>query len=287
MRRCIVFAHYDRDRLIDDYVLYLLASLRKHAEQLVFVSVSATPEQLLRLHGICDVAVARENIGYDFMSWKLGLQYIRNLDIIDEVLFVNDSIYGPLCDLRRLFERSDLLPADFWGLTRCHEIRPHIQSFFFAFRRRLIDSGIFDAFWSTVSSLSDKREIIRRYEVGMTEFIEQRGGRVGQLYDQQGLSLHDRLQAILNNGRHSGKSLFQVARGYLTGKTTNPMHFNWCGVIDAGIPFLKVELMRDNPRGMSHTAIRRYLEQRTDYNQELINSHLRRVTRPADPEASA
>jgi rhamnosyltransferase len=280
MHRCILFAHYDRDGIIDDHVIFLLKSLRPHAGQLIFVSVSAKPEQLARLNGLCDVAFKRDNTGYDFMSWKEGIRHIANLDQLDEVLFINDSIYGPLDDLKALFERADKLTADFWGLTRSHEIRPHIQSYFFAFRRSLIETGTFSAFWQSVEPLGDKRKIIRRYEVGMTEFVETRGAITAEIFDQRGLPAGKRLRAAFINGRRKGKSWLTTLRRYLKGKVTGPTHAYWRSAIEAGVPFLKVELLRDNPRGLPLRKVFQYLATRTNYDPTLIERHLRRVTRP-------
>jgi rhamnosyltransferase len=280
MLRCILFAHYDRDGIVDDHVIFLLENLRPHAEQLIFISVSATPEQLARLNGLCDVAFKRDNSGYDFMSWKEGIPHITNLDQLDEVLFVNDSIYGPLDDLKALFKRTEEVSADFWGLTRSHEIRSHIQSYFFAFRRSLIDTGTFSTFWKSVEPLDNKREIIRRYEVGMTAFVEDRGAITAEIFDQQGLPASLRLRAAFINGRRKGKSWLTTLRRYLKGKVTGPTHAYWRSAIEAGVPFLKVELLRDNPRGLPLRRIFQYLGARTHYDLTLIERHLQRVTRP-------
>jgi rhamnosyltransferase len=280
MRRCILFAHYDRDGIIDDHVIFLLKNLRPHAGQLIFVSVSATPEQLARLKGLCDVALKRDNTGYDFMSWKKGIPHIANPDQLDEVLFVNDSIYGPLNDLKALFEKSEKISADFWGLTRSHEIRSHIQSYFFAFRRSLIETGTFSAFWASVEPLNDKREIIRRYEVGMTAFVEDCGAITTQIFDQKALPLHTRLRAAFINGRRKKKSRLSTLRSYLQGDMRGTAHAYWRSAIEAGVPFLKVELLRDNPRELPLHRVFQYLAARTNYDLTLIERHLRRITRP-------
>lgn len=278
MRRCIVFAHYDRDQLVDDHVRFLLRQLRPFAEKVIFISVSASTPELETLADCCDIALTRENIGYDFMSWKTGLQHLEDPAQYDEILFVNDSIYGPLFDLGPLIQRSEHLDTDFWGLTRCYEIQPHIQSFFFAFRKSLLDNGLFSAFWDSVVPLEDKKDIIRRYEIGMTAFLEERGARCSSLFDQFTLGFSERLMAARANGVRKGKSTFSSTLKYLRGRVSNPMHLYWRNVIEHGVPFLKVELLRDNPRGLPETQIYDFLEH-SDYSSALIGHHLDRVKR--------
>lgn len=281
MHRCTIFAHYDRDQLIDDHVIYLLKRLREHSAQLIFVSVSATKEQLSRLETLCDVAISRENIGYDFMSWKLGVNQIGDPSIFDEILFVNDSIYGPLHDLKNLFAKAAQLEGDFWGLTRSAEIKPHIQSFFFSFRRRLISNGVFERFWQQVVPLEDKWDIIHRYEIGMTEFIEKNGGVCSQIFDLQTPTFWQCLGAVRTNGGRADRSYRSNIKRYMRNKAVNPMHFYWHSVIKGGVPFLKVELLRDNPCKLPAPKIYDYLNQ-TAYDRALIDNHLKRITRQAE-----
>jgi rhamnosyltransferase len=278
MNRCIVFAHYDIDGIIDDHVIYFLKSLRPHTAKLIFVSTSATDEQLEKLERICDTAMTRENCGYDFISWKTGIEQIDAPSDFDEILFINDSIYGPLYDLKDLFFKTDSLAGDFWGLTRSQEVKPHIQSFFFAFRRSLINNGLFDKFWQQVTPLKNKRDIIKRYEIGMTEFIEHNGGICTQLFDLQKPSLWQSIKAARTNGGRADRSYRSNIRRYWKKKAINPMHFYWRSVIEAGVPFVKVELLRDNPCQLPLPRIYDYLK-KSSYAPSLIDNHLKRVRR--------
>ena len=40
MKRLCIFAHYDKDNLIDDYVIYYLRELKKSFNKIIFVSDS-------------------------------------------------------------------------------------------------------------------------------------------------------------------------------------------------------------------------------------------------------
>ena len=78
MKRLAVFAHYDRDNLLDDYVFRYLAGLKCVVDSIVFVSASRLSDASVgRLKTLCDTVMLRENVGYDFGSWQAGLNACR------------------------------------------------------------------------------------------------------------------------------------------------------------------------------------------------------------------
>ena len=59
MNRVCIFAHYDKDNIIDDYVIYYLNALKKDFNKIIFVSDSDLPkEQTEKLSSICDYVQA-------------------------------------------------------------------------------------------------------------------------------------------------------------------------------------------------------------------------------------
>ena len=55
MKNISVFAHFDKDTIIDDYVIYYLQALRAVSEKIIFVSDCDLDErELLKLDGIAD-----------------------------------------------------------------------------------------------------------------------------------------------------------------------------------------------------------------------------------------
>jgi len=113
--RAIVLAHFDRDGRFDPYVHQALAAYRPLADRLVVVSNSATrlPPELARL---VDTFLPRSNLGYDFAAWRDGLAGLEP-GAFDEVLCVNDSVYGPLFDLRPALDDVRLADAELWGMV--------------------------------------------------------------------------------------------------------------------------------------------------------------------------
>lgn len=277
-KRAVIFVHFDKDGLLDPHVQFFLGELRKHCETLIFVSTSILPAELKKAALICDEVISRENVGYDFVSWKIGLGLLEFPESYDEITFVNDSCYGPLFDLGKVFKRADSKVCDMWGLTYSHEIAPHIQSFFFSFQKKIISSLDFKNFWSSVEPLVDKKEIIRRYEVGMTTYFVERGYSASALFDIRSMTFLEKLTAAFYNGPYLQRKFIRVFRRFLHEKRVrNPMHIYWCSVLNRGIPFIKVELVRYNPLEIELPRVLRFLKRCKRYDEGMIRRHLDRI----------
>ena len=117
MRTSCIFAHYDRDGIVDEYVLHYLKVLRQNVKQLIFVTTAGLDAQSVNMVRALDIEVIeRANEGYDFYSYKVGIEQL-SLDQYDSLMLCNDSVYGPFDDLAPLFERMDESKCDFWGIT--------------------------------------------------------------------------------------------------------------------------------------------------------------------------
>lgn len=191
MKRAAVFAHYDKDNLIDDYVVYYVKALREICEKVIFVSCVDLPaEEKEKLTSIADHIIAEQHNEYDFGSYKRGFLYLHDnnlLQDIDSLIFANDSCYAPLFSLKNVFTEMDSRHADFWGITKnrfgmafaepknivC--VRPHIQSYFLVFSRKVFNSECFVEFMKNIRAETTKDAIVIKYEIGLSELLIQNG----------------------------------------------------------------------------------------------------------------
>jgi lipopolysaccharide biosynthesis protein len=251
MKRLAIFAHYDGNDEIQPYILFHVRALREVCDEVIFVStarLSAGETGKIRPH--CAAVLLRENIGYDFGMWKHALQGI-DVNAWDELVLTNSSVFGPLFPLRESFDTMAGDPCDFWGMTGNHEIAWHLQSYFLAFRRRVLHSASFAQFWRSVQPHPDKSATIRNYEVGLTGFLEKHGFRAGQLIDLE------RLRA------------FRIRRMLLGRSRRNPVIYYPVQVIRCGMPYLKVAHFRTNPRNLRLDKLCRTVEH-CGYDKELL-----------------
>ena len=108
-----IFAHYDKDCIIDDYVLFYLKELKNVADRIIFVSdCELDEEQISKLKGIVDYTLAQKHGEYDFGSYKRGIQLAMENGLYentDNLILLNDSCYGPFGSLKNLFEEMNIL----------------------------------------------------------------------------------------------------------------------------------------------------------------------------------
>ena len=191
MENIAVFAHFDKDNLIDDYVIYYLKELKKVSEKIIFVSdCNLSKAELVKLDGIVDFHIAQKHGEYDFGSYKRGYNLAKEkgfLATAKTLSFVNDSCYGPFESLESIYKKMNAKDCDFWGLTGnnnylegkyypCEESNnKHVQSYFLVFKNQVFNSKIFDDFISSISHIDNKFKIIELYEIGLTTKLCQSG----------------------------------------------------------------------------------------------------------------
>ena len=261
---CAVFAHYDKDCVVDDYILFYLKSLRAVCDFIVFVSCNPLAEgERGKLNGLADVIIDEKHSEYDFGSYKRGYFYLKNsgrFEDFDELVFANDSCYGPLYPFEFVFAKMLQSKADFWGITRnkfgiksvngkikfCR--RPHIQSYFFSLRKRAFLSKTVEKFFENVQTQNSKNEIVEKYEIGLTEVLEQNGFRS---------------DAYTN-------FLYEMP---------NPMLSMWRYMIVFGkLPFIKCSILRLlNKDVTTRFNWEKIINNNFNYSIELINNNLERT----------
>lgn len=164
----------------------------------------------------CDGVMVRLNQGYDFGAWASAIVQLPELREAGLLAIANDSIYGPFAGFNRMLERVDACDADVIGAVESLQVRHHFQSFLIFFKGRALRSRTFWRFWRSVRTV-EKRIVIYRYE----------------------LKLRDRMAA----GGLRCAALYPVTSDV----GINPTIFQWRELIARGFPFLKVQLVRDNP----------------------------------------
>lgn len=244
-----VFAHYDKNGIIAPYVLYLLKEISREFD-IVFVSTAKniSDRELQKLNGICKVAIARKNQGYDFGSWKFGIEHLKkNGIIVGELLIANDSVFGPVNPIENIVQEWRQSGADFYGMTDSYEIKHHLQSYFMLFSRSVLESQAFDDFWENVGVVKDKSTLIFKYEIGLSRSLVAAGFEMGCLGNAKSLG-------FLNNS-----------------------HARWEDLVtDFGNPFVKIELLRDNPMEIDLSRFRAVISNQSDYDIGLIEEQLKR-----------
>lgn len=291
-RRLAVLAHYDPTGHVADHVERRVDALAAAFDDVVVVTTAPLrPEARERLTAGPAHLVERENVGYDFFSYRAGLETAGDPASYGEVLLCNDSWIGPLRDHDRL--RADMAgrPADFWGLTASSQRLPHVQSYFVCFRRPVLEAPEFREFWTGLQPLNKRWQVVRRHEIGLSERLHAAGFGSAAYFEpdaddervarqrQAWVAAH---RAGVPRGRAALRELRQRAA-----QPSNPTLVLADRALDAGrLPLVKVEVLRHDPFRLGAGRLLELCEERFPEAFAGVRRHLELTAAhyPARPE---
>ena len=182
--RTAVVASFVGDGRLPDALLYLLRGLREVVDNVVYVAdCPLFPAEVEKLRGLVAVAKFGRHGQYDFGSYRIGLGIARaegllEASVADELVLVNDSNYGPVYPFSESFDKMAGRQCDYWGYTGYNAFGSNnefIQSFFFLFRRRAIDSGAVDDYLDSVRGPIERDKVIAKLEWNFAKHLSKAG----------------------------------------------------------------------------------------------------------------
>lgn len=286
LMRALIFAHFDRDGLLDPYVLNSMKTYRDHFDRVILSSPSlkkCPPE----LRPFVDDFVARENTGYDFGSWADGNRKLVDPDSYDEIFFINDSVYGPLSNDQSFLRFGEEKQLDFWGMVYSNQSpipreipeTPHVQSWFFALNQAAYRSSAFQKFLENIQPQPSKKDVVLNYEIGLSKALSAAAFSVGALYDYRHCERVRWRELLPHMKLYKLRRNWKAIRRY-NRLTCNPSELRVEYLWKLGVPYLKVGVMRVNHYKLNLEHIMRQLESTFDYDTNLIKQHMQRVCRP-------
>jgi len=283
--RVAVLNHFDRRGTLHGFVEHYLRELNAAGFAVIFASNAPVlpPATVERLRPLCALIQRRSNAGKDFGAYKDAIAAIRHPERLEALLIANDSVYGPFRPLAEVIAQIDFDRADVWSVTDSWERRFHLQSFFLMFGPRAVRSPAFGRFWSRLRYVQSKRWLISRYEIGLTGAMLAGGLRCRALFPYRSAATEIARQ-IESGNLLSREDLDATQRGFIaqvfkainTGVPLNATHFFWDYLIGTmGCPFIKRELLRDNPARIPFLQHwERVIRSVSDYDTDLIVHHL-------------
>ena len=262
MKRLLLYVHFNKFGQLSSHVEYQLTQMRPLFSTLVFISnsdLSGEDELTLQQAGLVDQVIRRENVGFDFAAWRDGMSSIgfEELKSYDSVTLMNDTCFGPLWDLKDLFERFEQDEAvDFWGMTNFRanaQFKEHIQSYYLSFSQRTVQSDAFQNFWTSVQNFTNVQDVIDNYETRVTTNLLDAGFRYKTVYNT------------------------------VNEDTTGMLHpdfsyYNPTAILKEKVPFIKVKTIDANQHITPY--ILQAIEEQTNYPVELIVSHMSKINYP-------
>lgn len=198
----------------------------------------------------CAAILVRKNSGYDFGAWASAICLMPSLDQATRLVTVNDSIYGPLHGFGEMVRRLRATDADLCGILASSQFRPHLQSFLLAFGPRMVRHPFFWRFWRGVR-VGGRQFVIRTCELDMLQAALAAGLTAEALFP-------DDIQRAMPNRTLS----------------------DWRALIDEGFPYIKAQLLRENPFGSDISGWQDLMRQH-GYDPAMADAHL--GSRPKQP----
>lgn len=262
MKRLLLYVHYNKYNQLSDHVVYQLKKMRSLFSRVIFISNSQLSEKdlaYLKQEQLLDDFIQRANQGFDFAAWHDGMEYIgfNQLSDYDNITTMNDTCFGPLHELAPYYSKYEQDESvDFWGITNHREFAKypeHLQSYFIAFNKQLINAQVFYDFWKEVVVYTDVQHVINSYETTFTQkFID-----AGFKY-----------QAIVDTLNLDASGLAYPDFSYWDPRT----------ILINNSPFIKVKAVGAH-HGISNYLLD-YIDKKTDYPTNLIINHMSMIDIP-------
>lgn len=275
-KRICVYFIYDKDGIIDDYIIYQLKDLKENVTFLhCVINGTLTSAGKARLAAVADEVYERENKGNDIGAYKAALEYIGwdQIEKYDEFVLMNNTCFGPVYPFREAFDWAKKQDIALWGLTydtktdwlgttnylHYNKAKKHIQSYFLAFRKPLVGSQLLREFFREIPE--DTTYIMSgcTFEYAFPGYFEEYGYKSAVYCDGE----EDFNYPLLHNPVH----LLRTYRMPLFKKRSFFHHYND---------------VLNNSCGEATYELIRFLETETDYDLAMVWESLLRTASLSD-----
>jgi hypothetical protein len=241
--RLVVLVHFDVEGLVDAHVLAAIDTYRAAGADVCAVTVDLDEDALAPLRERCFMLVRKSSNDElrDFGGWHLALEALgaATLARYSQVILANDSAYFPVLDPDPFLAAMAATEADVFAATdSLSGGRYHLQSYLLALRPRALEVLLPEIARRIAEQAgATKLSLIQRFEVGLTQFALEQGLTTEAFCSVAGVTDV--------SGALSPPDPRPLSR--LAATVTNLTHHFWRHSLAQGLPFLKVELLRDNP----------------------------------------
>ena len=200
----------------------------------------------------------RKNIGYDWGGYRDLLLSVGTSDR-PFITIMNNSIV-PLFPYSAFLDRQERLAMEIKGLTGAVEsatpIR-HLQSFCMTFSNQALNSGITEWLKGT-KNVSSKWAMVYFREIQLCRIAKHNS------IEWRALLSNDVIRRFSKNNfdivsDYKDSHVYQMVCKNLNTGRLNPSHHLWRFLLELGFPFIKKELLRDNPANLPDFRLARSL----------------------------
>ena len=173
---CLIYAHYDSDNIIKDYVIQTISAFRYFGYNILFFTASKHIKNVDVLP--CNVIyVKNDGAGTDWKIWLQGCNYLINNKIVySHVFLLNDSIILPVNGIDNFGKTIQNMreTSDFWGHWESNEVEWHIVGTPIEIKYSMINDVI-KFISSRIPLCFNKNDYIFKMEVKFAKYLVNKG----------------------------------------------------------------------------------------------------------------
>lgn len=243
-KRICLFAAYDKNNYIHDYVIYYLQELSKFADIYYLAECEMNESELEKIKPYTIERYAYKHGKYDFGSWQELINKIGydKLSEYDELILANDSCFAPMFAFEKFFK--DIDSDKEWDLLGIHKDYNdksnewYLVSYFLIMKNNIFTSELFKKFINDIKVCSNGNHDAYIYESTFTKIF-------------------------IDNG--------YKAKSYI--KEIYDVYRDWKISIVNGSPFLKTKIFKLDK--INSYKWEKIVGKNTDYNIDLIKNYIK------------
>ncbi len=155
------------------------------------------------------------------------------MQAVDQLILTNSSLLGPVAPLSSVIEK--MADHSIWGMTENFHPRHHVQSYFLAFKKDVLQRTFFWDFFSNIIPFATMSSVINAYETTWADYFATQGFLPAIVAPPE-LGLEYRRTKIAQLFRSQSYKTYPV----------DPCFFYPEELVMAGVPYVKVKLFQGN-----------------------------------------
>jgi rhamnosyltransferase len=168
-----VVAHFDPNDSVEPYFRLVLSCLEEVCDTIVLVTTSRLPDAEIP-KGDNIITIQRPNIGYDFYSYRVGIEKVWHLGGAERIFLLNSSFLVLnkrkfIATLRGMLYKE--VRYKVVGATESRQIVWHLQSYLMLLGGEVLQSVWFMDYVKSIQPQNSKFETILHYELGLSRLL--------------------------------------------------------------------------------------------------------------------
>jgi rhamnosyltransferase len=268
-KRALIVAHYNKLGKVRNDTIELLNTAQYYFKHIIFVSTNLDNSEISKFPDFVTLNI-RENIGYDFYSYRLGIEMLQintnEWELLDSITILNTSftVINSKFFLESYLNNEKKYNDGILGLITSYEIATHLQSYLLTFSKQLINDSRFIEWWKKMEPISNRQEVINNYEIGLSQFVISLDFKLNCAYklnyfDKIEYRIKIKLNLIL-------KRLNENMSKYIFGNIKNPS-CNYLFQLLHNFSIIKLETLKNAPFNLNYQVLKFLILQNRKYKK--------------------